>query len=157
MISRTDCMDILIELEDRGLNINPYMRKLVISDHIPVEVLKFIAANQGLEVGNFYEMLRKKHNQKKSPLYTNILKEKQDDIITTLTCLLTQICLYSNKLKNKETFLKEVRAEEISRALNEYFKQEDLSSATHVLKAVKTDLLVLEYLNGRREAQDNIH
>ena len=50
--------------------------------------------------------------------------------------------------------MKEVRAEEISRALNEYFKQEDLSLATHVLKAVKTDLLVLEYLNGRREAQD---
>ena len=154
MISKTDCMDILIGLEDKGLNINPYMRKLVVSDSIPVEVLQFIASNQGLEACNFYEMLRKKHNQKKSRLYTNIVKEEQDDIITTLTCLLTQICLYSNKLEHKEAFLKEVRAEEISRALNEYFKREDLSLATHVLKAVKTDLLVLEYLNGRREAQD---
>jgi hypothetical protein len=125
MITKNDCMSILIKLEDRGVNIDNYMRKLVVSKEIPLEVLKFISQHRGIEVADFYEMLRKKHNQKKSPLYLNIVKEVStlDDVITTLVCLLTQITLYSNKLDNKDSFLKEVRAEEITRVLNEYFKE----------------------------------
>ena len=104
------------------------MKKLLSSKEIPLDTLKFISDNRGIEVANFYEMLRKKHNQKKSPLYLNIVKEVStlDDVITTLVCLLTQITLYSNKLDNKDSFLKEVRAEEITRVLNEYFKDKTM-------------------------------
>ncbi len=153
MITKNDCMSILIKLEDRGINIDNYMRKLVTSKDIPLEVLKFISQHRGIEVANFYEMLRKKHNQKKSPLYLNIVKEASDldDIITTLVCLLTQITLYGNKLDNKDSFLKEVRAEEITRVLNEYFKTGVYDSCLALLKIIKSDLLVLEYINGRRE------
>jgi hypothetical protein len=98
-------------------------------------------------------MLRKKHNQKKSPLYLNIVKEVStlDDVITTLVCLLTQITLYSNKLDNKDSFLKEVRAEEITRVLNEYFKEGTYDTCIALLKIIKSDLLVLEYIAGRRD------
>ena len=146
-------MSILIKLEDRGVNIDNYMRKLVISKEIPLEVLKFISQHRGIEVANFYEMLRKKHNQKKSPLYLNIVKEVStlDDVITTLVCLLTQITLYSNKLDNKDSFLKEVRAEEITRVLNEYFKEGTYDTCIALLKIIKSDLLVLEYIAGRRD------
>ena len=153
MITKNDCMSILIKLEDRGINIDNYMRKLVVAKEIPLDVLKFISQHRGLEVANFYEMLRKKHNQKKSPLYLNIVKEISDldEVITTLVCLLTQITLYSNKLETKDSFLKEVRAEEITRVLNEYFKNGTYDTCLALLKIIKSDLLVLEYISGRRD------
>ena len=153
MITKNDCMSILIKLEDRGVNIDNYMRKLVVSKEIPLDVLKFISQHRGIEVANFYEMLRKKHNQKKSPLYLNIVKEvsQPDEVITTLSCLLTQITLYGNKLEAKDSFIKEVRAEEITRVLNEYFKTGVYDTCVSLLKIIKSDLLVLEYINGRRE------
>lgn len=146
-------MSILIKLEDRGVNIDNYMRKLVVSKEIPLDVLKFISQHRGIEVANFYEMLRKKYNQKKSPLYLNIVKEvsQPDEVITTLSCLLTQITLYGNKLETKDSFIKEVRAEEITRVLNEYFKTGVYDTCVSLLKIIKSDLLVLEYINGRRE------
>ena len=91
MITKNDCLSILVKLGDSGIEgVDPYVKKLLISRTIPIEVLKFISDNRGLEVSHFYEMLRKSHNQKKSPLYTNILKEIDDpqEVVTTLSCLL---------------------------------------------------------------------
>ena len=155
MITKADCLSILVKLEDKGLDINPYMKKLAISKEIPLDVLRFISQNRGIEVSEFYEMLRKSHNQKKSPLYTNILKEVNTpkDIILTLSCLLTQVILYGSKLENAESFLKEVRAEEITRALNTYFKESSIETGATLLKLIKSDLMVLEYIRGRRELE----
>ena len=154
MITKNDCLTILVALEDQGLDINQPMKKLVTSKEIPLEVLKFILNNKGIEVANFYEMLRKKHNQKKSPLYHNIVKEIIDpeDIIITLSCLLVQINLYSKKLEiSKEIFLRETRAEEITRVLNNYYATGSLDQCLALIKLLKTDLVVLEYISGHRE------
>lgn len=157
MITKQDCLTILVKLEDAGVaNIDEYIKKLLIAKEVPVEVLKFIATNRGLEAANFYEMLRKSYNQKKSPLYINILKDEVDnssDVVTTLACLLVQIILYGKKLSDTNTFYKEMRAEEISRVLNDYFKTGIYDNCVKMLKLIKTDLLVLEYINGRREKQ----
>jgi hypothetical protein len=153
MITKNDCLTLLVSLEDKGIDINKQMRRLVTSKDIPLDVLKFILDNRGIEVANFYEMLRKKHNQKKSPLYYNIVKEVSDvdDIITTLTCLLVQISLYSKKLNtNKEVFQREIRAEEITRVLNTYYSTGELEQCLALLKLLKADLLVLEHIGGRR-------
>lgn len=155
MITKNDCLTILVSLEDKGLNIDKPMRKLVTSKEIPIEVLKFILDNRGIEVANFYEMLRKKHNQKKSPLYHNIVKDiyDTDEVITTLACLLVQITLYGRKLQtNKEIFQREVRAEEISRVLNSYYSTGEFDQCIALMKLLKSDLLVLEHISGRREA-----
>lgn len=155
MITKNDCLTILVSLEDRGLNIDQPMKKLITSKEIPLDVLKFILDNRGIEVANFYEMLRKKHNQKKSPLYHNIVKESidPDEVITTLACLLVQITLYSKKLlSNKEIFQREIRAEEITRVLNNYYDTGSLDQCLALIKLLKTDLIVLEYISGRREA-----
>jgi hypothetical protein len=155
MITKNDCLSVLVTLEDRGLNINQPMKKLVTSKEIPLDVLKFILDNRGIEVANFYEMLRKKHNDKKSPLYHNIVKDITDpeEIITTLACLLVQITLYSKKLQtNKEIFQREVRAEEITRVLNNYYTTGAMDQCLALLRLIKTDLLVLEHISGRREA-----
>lgn len=151
MITKDDCMSILLKLEDQGININSIMRKLVIAKDIPLDVLQFIAQNRGVEALNFYEMLRVRYNKKKTPLYKNILKENSDTEITTiLACLLTQIVLYSKKLESKELFLKEIRAEEIARVLQSYFETDDLEQCKKLLHLIKADLMVLEYLNGKR-------
>ena len=151
MITKDDCMSILLKLEDQGININNIMRKLVIAKDIPLDVLQFIAQNRGVEALNFYEMLRVRYNKKKTPLYKNILKENSDTEITTiLACLLTQIVLYSKKLESKELFLKEIRAEEIARVLQSYFETDDLEQCKKLLHLIKADLMVLEYLNGKR-------
>lgn len=155
MITKNDCLTLLVALEDRGVDINQPMKKLVTSKEIPLDVLKFILVNRGIEVANFYEMLRKKHNQKKSPLYHNIVKDitEPEEVITTLACLLVQITLYSNKLNtNKEIFQREVRAEEITRVLNDYYANGSLEQCFTLIKLLKTDLLVLEHIGGRREA-----
>lgn len=151
MITKDDCMSILLKLEDQGININSIMRKLVIAKDIPLDVLQFIAQNRGVEALNFYEMLRVRYNKKKTPLYKNILKENSDAEITTiLACLLTQIVLYSKKLESKDLFLKEIRAEEIARVLQTYFETDDLGQCKKLLHLIKADLMVLEYLNGKR-------
>lgn len=155
MITKNDCLTILVSLEDKGVNIDKPMRKLLTAREIPMEVLKFILDNRGIEVANFYEMLRKKHNQKKSPLYHNIVKdiEDTDEIITTLACLLVQITLYGNKLSsNKEIFQREVRAEEITRVLNNYYSTGEFDQCLALIKLLKADLLVLEHISGRRDA-----
>ena len=154
MINKSDLMTVLVTLEDRGVNIDKPMRKLVTAKEIPMEVLKFILDNRGSEIANFYEMLRRKHNEKKSPLYHNIVKdiEDVDEIITTLACLLVQITLYSKKLTaNKEIFQREARAEEITRVLNKYYASGMLDECLALLKLIKADLLVLEHISGRRE------
>lgn len=154
MITKNDCLTIIVSLEDRGVDIDAQMKKLLTAKDIPLDTLKFILDNRGIEVANFYEMLRKKHNQKKSPLYHNIVKDITDpeEVITTLACLLVQITLYSQKLPaNREIFQREVRAEEISRVLNNYYATGMLDSCLALIKLIKADLLVLEHISGRRD------
>lgn len=156
MLSKSDCLSILVQLEDQGINIDAQMKKLIVAKDLPLDVLQFIAANRGIEVINFYEMLRKKHNQKKSPLYINILNGQIEinEVLTTLICLLTQVILYGNKLEtNRDEFFKQVRAEEISRVINEYFKEGIADNCINLLRLIKTDLLVLEGISGRRDFQ----
>ena len=155
MINKSDLMTVLVALEDKGLDINQHMKKLLTSKEVPHEVLKFILDNRGIEVANFYEMLRKKHNDKKSPLYHNIVKDITDpeEVIVTLACLLVQITLYSKKLPtNKEIFQREVRAEEITRVLNNYYTTGALDNCLALLRLLKADLLVLEHISGRRKS-----
>lgn len=154
MIKKHDCLTLLVSLEDRGVDIDQHMKKLLTAKEIPIDTLKFILDNRGIEVANFYEMLRRKHNQKKSPLYHNIVKDIADpeEVITTLACLLVQITLYGKKLtSNKEIFQREVRAEEISRVLHDYYATGMLDSCLALMKLLKADLLVLEHISGRRD------
>lgn len=154
MVTKNDCLTILVSLEDRGVDIDRPMRRLVTSQTVPMDVLKFILDNRGMEVANFYEMLRKKHNQKKSPLYHNIVRDLEDaeDIVTTLACLLVQINLYSKKLQaNKELFQREVRAEEITRVLNDYYSNGTLDQCLALIRLLKADLVVLEHISGHRD------
>ena len=55
------------------------------------------------------------------------------------------------KIENKDQFFREVRAEELTRVLNNYFKTGLYEDCLSLIKLLKSDLLVLEYIAGRRE------
>lgn len=154
MITKNECISMLMGLEPK-VKVDDHIRKVLTSKTVPIETLQFIYQNQGLEAIKFYEMLRKNHNQKKSPLYTNLLNTEhtEEELVITLTSLLQQIALYSKKLEEKEKllFLKEIRAEEISRVLHQYFKDGNYETCGALLGAIKCDLMVLEGIAGRRE------
>lgn len=154
MISKNDLLLLLTELEKNGVsNVNSQITKVLKATDIPLDVLKFINEIRPLDVGNFYEMLRKNYNSKKSPLYKNLVKEEfneANEILTTLAALNLQIVLYANKLENSKLFIDHSRAEEITQVLNNYYKTYDLIPCYKLLRLIRSDLLVLEYIRGRR-------
>lgn len=147
MITKNDCLLLLTELEDKGIDTKEMTSRLFASPGIDMEVLKFINSHRELELRNFYEQLRKNYNNKKSKLYKEIVRIDQKepkDIVITLSSLLTQILLNSNKVEDKQMFLKHSRAEEISKVLLNYFKAYDTKLCIQMLTLIKADLKALE-------------
>lgn len=150
MITKNDCLMLLAELSDSGIDTHEAVNKVVKNTSIDLEVLKFINSYKTFDVLDFYDKLRINYNNKRSKLYKCIVQvdEKEPkDIVVTLSSLLTQILLHSKTVTEKELFLKHSRAEEISRVLNNYFKTYDLTLCVSMLKLVKADLKALESLN----------
>ena len=148
MISKNDIILLLTELQENGINVDKYLRSTLLSNTVNIDVLKFINDNRQLDLLNFYELLRKNYNKKKSPLYKNIVNENLQDnpteVLTTLAALNLQILLFAKKLENNEMFLKHSRAEEITRVLNNYYKTYELTPCFKLLQLIKADLKVLE-------------
>ena len=124
MLTKNDLLLLLTDMEDHGVDVGSNITKLVKTDGISHDVLKFINNNRQLDVANFYDMLRKNYNHKKSKLYMNLVKEEFDDpsdVLVTLSALNLQIFLYAKKLENNQLFLKHSRGEEITKVLNNYY------------------------------------
>ena len=158
MITKNECLSMLMKLEEqKGINVDKEVSKVLVAKTLPIDVLKFINSNQGIEAVKFYDMLRRSHNKNKSPLYTNIMNTAEDEpeIITTMSSLIQQITLYSRKLDESERalFFKEIRADEASKSLSNYFSCGNYIECKNILSAIKNDILVLEYIDGRREAE----
>ena len=149
MITKNDCLLLLAELKDRNIDTKPYVIKTLNNTSVALEVLKFINKNRPLELGLFYESLRKRYNEGKSKLYKEIVQidiKEPKDMIVTLSSLLTQILLYSNKVENKQLFLKHSRADEITKVLYNYFDTFDLTLSVQMLNLIKADLKACELL-----------
>lgn len=146
MITKNDAYILLAELESQEIDTKPYLTLLSNSNTLPLEVIKFINNNRQLELTQFFEGLRKNYNKKKSSLYINIVKEIEDpnEVLTTLSSLLTQILLFAKKLPNKQMFLRHARCNEITSVLNNYFKTYDLTNCIKLLRLIKIDLKCLE-------------
>ena len=149
MITKNDCLLLLAELQDKGIETKPYVTRVIKNNNIDLDVLKFINTNRQLELTKFYNFLRQRYNEKKSKLYKEIVQidEKQPkDIVVTLSSLLTQILLYSNKVDNKQLFLKHSRADEINKVLLKYFQNYDVQLCVTMLNLLKADLKACEYI-----------
>ena len=155
MIQTNDLVLLLTELEGNGVEkSSQYLRTLLTNNNQKtiLDTLKFINENRPFDIAQFYERLRKNHNEKKSPLYKNIVKDVEDidETITTLHAYILQVNLYSKHVEDKTMFFKHARAEEVTRVLNNYYKDYDITSALKMLKLIKADLLTFEHVIGRR-------
>lgn len=148
MITKNDCLLLLADIKNSGIDTTDITRELIKSTNLPISVIKFINDNRQLDLTCFYERLRKNYNNKKSNLYKNIVKEIDEpgEVLTTLSSMLTQILLYSRQLENKQMFLKHARSIEISTVLTNYFKTYDLTNCIKLLRLIKADIKTLESL-----------
>lgn len=151
MITKNDCIILLNDLENEGIDCSKYMLGVVRENAPTMEAIKFINDNRHLELTEFYEKVRKSHNKGHSTLYMNIVKEVEDvfDVLTTLSAFQTQVLIFSKNSKDKEMFLRHSRANEISKALSNYYKTYDLTSCIKVLRAIKADIKALESFKTR--------
>ena len=145
MITKNDCILLLTELEEKGVNTKDALRE-AISQGATLSVIKFINDNRQLDLTTFYEKIRKNYNKKKSSLYINIVKEIEtpNEVLTTLSALLTQILLFARDVENREMFLKHARALEITKILTDYFQTYSLTNCIKLLKVIKADIKALE-------------
>lgn len=151
MINKSDIALLIdeLDLEDS----NKLIKELYASPNISISIMKKINDKKPLDVINFYEKLRKSYNAKKSKLYINILKSDEEElevkkVLTTLSAMLNQILQYN--AQDKLLFYKHIRADEISKALELYFKSFDITAAYKLLKMIKADMYVLENVSGKR-------
>ena len=146
MITKNDCLILLSDIEKKGIDTSATINELL-SNGMTLNVIKFINDNRQLDVSAFYEKIRKSYNQKKSNLYGNIVKENYEDankVLTTLTALLNQIVLYSKNVQDRQMFLKHSRAKDITKVLNKYFVDYELTNCQQLLRVIKADLKALE-------------
>ena len=124
MISKNDCLLLLTELKNEGIDTSKQIKDLILLSEPSIEIIKYINDQRQLDVTKFYEKLRKSYNNKKSKLYINIVKDINNpkDVLTTLASLNLQILLYSNQAENYQMFLRHARAQEITTVLNNYYK-----------------------------------
>lgn len=146
MITKTDCLLLLTDMEEQGIDVSDKIRLLMTSRDLSLEVLKFINDNRQLDLLKFYEKIRVNYNKKRSNLYINIVSEIEEpqEVLTTLSAMLTQVLLYSKQLTNKNLFLKHSRAVEITKVLENYFKNYDITGALKLMKLIKADIKALE-------------
>lgn len=151
MISKNDCLLLLADIKNKGIDTTEPLKELLNSNTLPLSVIKFINENRQLDLAAFYEKIRKNYNKKKSSLYINIVKEIEEpnEVLVTLSAMLTQILLFSKNVENKQMFLKHARSEEISLVLFNYFKNYDITNCLKLLKLIKADLKVIEFINGK--------
>ena len=147
-IRKEDCVLLLTEIqEEKGVNVKDYITKLMTSEDIPEDVMKYINSNRQLDVSSFYEKIRKSYNNNKSKLYINLVRESYDnpeEVLTTLASLSLQILLFNDKCKDKQLFLKHSRFEEITRVLNNYSRTYDLIPCLKLMYLIKSDIKLFE-------------
>lgn len=158
MLQKNDLVLLLSEMQEEGYNVEKEITELISSSSIPLNILKLVNDNRPLAVTSFYERVRKNHNEKKSDLYKNIMKEttEVDKILTTLSSFVLQVNLYARHLENSDvqSFYKHSRVEEVTRVLNNYYKTYDLTSCIKILRLIKSDILAFETIRGRRKELD---
>ena len=146
MLKKTDVLMLLTELQDNGKDVSKYINNLYKTSSIPLDIIKFINDQRQLDVAQFYERLRSNYNHKKSDLYINIVKEIDDldEILTTLAAYNLQVLLFGRKVENKELFYKASRVEEVTRVLNNYYRNYDIDKCRVVLLLIKADIKLFE-------------
>lgn len=146
MFTKTDCLTLLFELKDKGVDVNEEIKYLIVHDEPTLDIIRKINNNLELSLRAFYEKLRKSYNDNRSKLYINIVKENSlepKEILCTLASLQLQILLF-NKTLNDPSFLRSARFNEICDCLKQYYNTGDIIPSQTLLGLFKADLKFLE-------------
>lgn len=150
MISRSDILLLLTELQTKGEDVSKEINELYSSQIIPLDILKKINDNRPLDLLQFYEKLRDSYNKKRSKMYINIMRSDENALtdpkitLTTLSALLNQILQFD--CEDKPMFLKHARADEITKVLSIYFDTYNIEPAYKLLSLIKADIKVLQMI-----------
>lgn len=150
MITRSDLVLLLTDLQEKGIDVTEDISKLYQTSNIPVDVLKKINDSRPLDLLKFYEKLRESYNKKRSKLYINIMKSDENaiedvkTILTTLSALLNQILQF--EADDKSMFYTHSRADEITNVLKIYFETKNINPAYKLLSLVKADIKILDMI-----------
>ena len=150
-ISRTDCVLLLTDLQEKGLDTSEYLKNIYRTNDIDFDTLKFINDNRQLDLSAFYEKLRKSYNNKKSNLYINIVKEIEDpeEVLITLSSFNLQLLLFAkNQANDMQMFMRHARFDEVCKCLLNYSKTFDITNCIKLLKIIKCDLKCLEQMKN---------
>lgn len=151
MITKTECLSLLFDLKDNGVDCTQQIKQLISMSEPTIEIIKFINDNKELNVRKFYEKLRKSYNKGHSKLYKNIVSNNDvqrdsKEILCTLASLQLQILLF-NKTIDDTDFLQNARFDEISKVLINYYNTKDIIPCIRLINLVKSDLKVLEEIS----------
>ena len=151
MITKTECLSLLFDLKDNGIDCTKQIKQLISMSEPDIEIIKFINDNKELNVRKFYEKLRKSYNKGQSKLYKNIVSNNEvqrdsKEILCTLASLQLQILLF-NKTIDDTDFLQNARFDEISKVLLNYYNTKDIIPCIRLINLVKSDLKVLEEIS----------
>lgn len=148
MITKNDAIALLLDLKEKGIDVQEQIRELAKKDKVDTDVLKFINDNRELDLTRFYEKIRKSYNNKKSNLYINIMKglDQPEEVITTLNAYALQITLFAKNVEtnNLITFYTFARLNEVYKVLYNYSKTFDLIPCMELIKLIKADIKTLE-------------
>lgn len=146
MFTKTDCLSLLFELREKGIDVDKYIKYLLVHSEPTLDIIRTINNNMELSIRAFYEKLRKSYNNNKSKLYINIVKENNlepKEVLCTLASLQLQILLF-NKTLDDPSFLRTARFNEICDCLKLYYISGDIIPSQKLLELFKADLKFLE-------------
>lgn len=119
-----------IKNESNGeINVSPYFQRVANSETVPYEVLVFINKHIGLpQLYTYNEIYRRRHGNKKNPLYKNLMNENlaDEEKATALCSLLTQTFIHIRELTKEgkgediQEYANIMNVKEITEALNEF-------------------------------------
>lgn len=151
MITKTDCLNLLFDLKDNGVECSNIIKHLIPLSEPDIETIKFINENREFNVRKFYEKLRHSYNNKKSKLYYNIVNEAtykdSKELLCALASLQLQILLFDKTLDDV-TFLQNARFDEISKVLLNYYNTKDIIPCQQLLSVIKADVKVFEEISN---------
>lgn len=147
-ISKIDCLALLNDLEENGIDASPMVRKLVKLSEPTMEILKFINDNRQLDLAAFYEKIRKSYNDKRSTLYINLMKDPDvnniNKVLATLNSYALQATLFAGSVHDKQIFFRFARLQEVYQCLYYYTKTYDLTNCLKLLALIRADIKALE-------------
>lgn len=150
MITKTECLNLLFEIKEGGVDCSTQIKHLLTLQEPDIETIKFINDNREFNVRKFYEKLRHSYNNNKSKLYCNIVNEDnhkdRKEMLCTLASLQLQILLFDKTLDDT-SFLQCARFDEISKVLLNYYNTKDIIPCQQLLGIIKADLKVFEQIS----------